>query len=81
MMLSSLSIRGDIDSLAALTVYSLPIRKWKLFTVKFTSTFLLTLLSFVLPYFLALGYVLSGSQPLNRDSRGTVSGSTSSPSF
>lgn len=63
-MLSSLSIRGDIDSLAALTVYSLPIRKWKLFTVKFTSTFLLTLLSFVLPYFLALGYVLSGSPAL-----------------
>ncbi|ASJ11256.1 hypothetical protein A3L12_08090 [Thermococcus sp. P6] len=63
-MLSSLSIKGEIDSLAALTVYSLPMRKWKLFTVKFASTFLLALLSFVLPYFLALGYVLSGSPSL-----------------
>ncbi|ANF23489.1 hypothetical protein A7C91_10215 [Thermococcus piezophilus] len=63
-MLSSLSIRGEIDSLAALTVYSLQMRKWKLFIVKFASTFFLALISFVLPYFLALGYTLSGSPSL-----------------
>ncbi|ASJ09357.1 hypothetical protein A3L11_08985 [Thermococcus siculi] len=65
-MLSSLSIRGEMDSLAALTVYSLPIRKWKLFLTKFVSVFALTALSFVVPYFLAVGYVLSGSPSLLR---------------
>ena len=63
-MLSSLSIRGEMDSLAALTVYSLPIRKWKLFLTKFASVLVLTALSFVVPYFLAVGYVLSGSPSL-----------------
>ncbi|AEK72080.1 hypothetical protein GQS_00885 [Thermococcus sp. 4557] len=63
-MLSTLSIRGEMDSLAALTVYSLPIRKWKLFLIKFSSILLLTALSFVVPYFLAVGYVLSGSPSL-----------------
>jgi len=55
-LLSSLTLRYDKDTRLAMSIYSLPVKNYKLVLTKFIASFILLFLSVIIPFFLTLFY-------------------------
>jgi ABC-2 type transport system permease protein len=63
-LLSSLTLRYDKDSRLAMSIYSLPIRNYKVVLAKFIASFVLLFLSVIIPFFLTLVYTYGDAPDL-----------------